>query len=114
LRVLSATRILQQLREKLRFAKNLPNLFVCDARHRRSFSSDVAFAHEVRDGSTINCSQHLQISRCRRAGRIYLEQMIELLNAGLTAESPLRMIERGLARASAGEPEQLGSSRWVM
>jgi len=43
-----------------------------------------------------------------------LEQMIELLNAGLTAESPLRMIERGLARASAGEPEQLGSSRWVM
>jgi len=43
-----------------------------------------------------------------------LEQMIELLNAGLTVESLLRMIERRLARVSACEPEQLGSSRWVM
>jgi len=43
-----------------------------------------------------------------------LEQMIDLLNAGLTVESLLRIIEQRLAGASACEPEQLGSSRWVM
>jgi hypothetical protein len=43
-----------------------------------------------------------------------VEQMIELLNAGVTVESLLRMIERRLAWASACEPEQLGSSRCVM
>jgi len=42
-----------------------------------------------------------------------LEQMIELLNAGLTVKSLLRMIEQKLARASA-YTEQLGFSRWVM
>jgi hypothetical protein len=43
-----------------------------------------------------------------------LQQMIELLNAGVTVESLLRMIERRLACASACEPQQLGFSRWVM
>lgn len=43
-----------------------------------------------------------------------LQQMIELLNAGVTVESLFWMIERRLAWASACQPEQLGSSRWVM
>ncbi len=43
-----------------------------------------------------------------------LQQMIELLNAGVTVESLLRMIERRLGWASACELPQLGSSLWVM
>jgi hypothetical protein len=40
-----------------------------------------------------------------------MEQLIELLNAGVTVESLLRLIERRLAGASVWE-SQLGSSRW--
>src|SRR4030095_2625753 len=46
--------------------------FVCDARHRRLIPGDVAFAHEVRHGGTVHCSQRLQISRCGRTGWIHL------------------------------------------
>lgn len=42
-----------------------------------------------------------------------VEQMIELLNAGVTVEALLRMVERGLAGVSVCEP-QLGSSRSVV
>ena len=42
-----------------------------------------------------------------------VEQMIELLNAGVTVESLLQLIERRLSGASVCAP-QLASSRWVV
>jgi hypothetical protein len=41
------------------------------------------------------------------------EQMIELLNAGLSIEGLLRLIESRLSRA-ASEASRSGSSRWVV
>jgi len=43
-----------------------------------------------------------------------VEQMIELLNAGITVESLLRIIERRLAAAPSYVSKQLCSSHWVM
>jgi hypothetical protein len=42
-----------------------------------------------------------------------VEQMIELLNAGLTVEALLGLIESRLNNGAAATPE-LRSSRWVM
>jgi len=43
-----------------------------------------------------------------------IEQMIEMLNAGMTVESLLNLIEWKLNRASAPQCQNPRSSRWVM
>jgi hypothetical protein len=45
-----------------------------------------------------------------------IEQMIELLNAGVSVGSLLTLIERNFSHAPllSGEPDHVSSSRWIM